>query len=110
LLLRTDRLRQQFAIALADQPDPLPDVGGPAEGGGATGTGTGPAAGAADTAGEAGDVGAGAATAIDPWNADDPCRIGPHRATCEKDLVIHSRNLELLPGRHQYAPVAKKKT
>jgi hypothetical protein len=53
-------------------------------------------------------VGAAAAAAVAPWNDTDIA--GPHWATCAKDRVSHSTNLELLLGTHQCAPVAKKKT
>jgi len=47
--------------------------------------------------------------AVVPRNTDTG-GAGPHRATCPKDRVSHSATLELLLGRHQRAPVAKKKT
>ena len=51
-------------------------------------------------------------TATEPADGSDPSTetVGPHRDICGKSFENHPANFEFSPGRHQYAPVAKKKT
>jgi hypothetical protein len=91
------------ARAALEGPDDAPGDAAVAGARGAAGT-------TAEGLGGAGAVAcAGAATAVTPRNAGTVV-VGPHRATCPKERVSHSTARELLPGRHQRAPVAKKKT
>jgi hypothetical protein len=114
----TERSRQQFATDLLDQADPEP----------AYGAAGGPAYGAAGEAEDAAvpeprdDAEAEPAdgafcdprdeTATEPADGSDPSTetVGPHRDTCGRSFENHSTNFEFSLGRHQYAPVAKKKT
>ncbi len=112
-------------MVLDDQPGPEPannplaggdggvGAGAPAGvlGGGACGGEAGIASGArGGDAGIGAGAGTGAAAAAEELNADGTGGAGAQRATRPKDRVSHSTNLELSPARHQWAPVAKKKT
>jgi hypothetical protein len=48
----------------------------------------------------------------EPVDGSEPSTetVGPHRDICGNNFENHSTNFELSLGRHQYAPVAKKKT
>jgi hypothetical protein len=132
--LPAERSRQQLATDLLDQFAPEPANG--AAGGAADETAGGPANGAAggtadENAGEAEDAAAperaGDAeaeprdeafgkprdeTATASADGSDPSTetAGPHRDICGKSFENHPTNFEFSAGRHQYAPVAKKKT
>jgi hypothetical protein len=117
-LLPAERSRQQFATDLLDQAAPEPAYG--AAGGPGDGTAGEPEDAAA---GEPGDgveaepadgafCGPTDETATEPADGSAPRTetAGPQRDICGKSFENHPVNFEFSLGRHQYAPVAKKKT
>jgi len=117
-LLPAERSRQQFATDLLDQFAPEPAYG--ADGGPADGAAGEPEDAAAPERGDEAEAEpAGGAfckprdeTATESADGSDPstATVGPHRDICGKSFENHPTNFEFSAGRHQYAPVAKKKT
>jgi len=112
-----ERSRQQFATDLLDQPAAEPGDGAA----GAVGDGAAGEAGdeAAAERGDGAEAEPGDAlgkprdeTATEPADGSDPSTetAGPHRDICGKSFENHPTKFEFSLGRHQYAPVAKKKT
>jgi hypothetical protein len=117
-LLPAERSRQQLATDLLDQFAPKPAngaAGGPAdETAGETEDSAAPER-AGDAAAEPGGGAFGKPrdeTATASADGSDPSTetAGPHRDICGKSFENHPTNFEFSAGRHQYAPVAKKKT
>jgi hypothetical protein len=117
-LLPTERSRQQFATDLLDQfaPEPANGAAGGAADGAAGEAGGEAAAERGDEAeAEPGDEAFGKPrdeAATEPADGSDPstATAGPHRDIDGRSFENHSTNFELSLGRHQFAPVAKKKT
>jgi len=126
-LLPRERSRQQFATdprdqlvaepgdEAAGQPEEVVAAGGDAEGEAAGRAAAGEVIGGDEAAPGSMDV------AVDEPTGDtgselgrcsDPCTeiVGPQRGICGKYLENHSTNFEPSLGKHQYAPVVKKKT
>jgi hypothetical protein len=117
-LLPAERSRQQFATDLLDQAAPEPAygaAGGPEDGtAGEVEDAAAPERGD-DAEAEPGDEAFGKPTdetATELSDGSDPSTetAGPHRDICGSNFENHPTNLEFSLGRHQYAPVAKKKT
>jgi hypothetical protein len=113
-----ERSRQQFATDLLDQPaaEPGDDVAAGGLGDVAAGEVGGEAAAERgdDVEAEPGDALGKPRdeTATEPADGSDPRTetAGPQRDICGKSFENHPTNFEFSLGRHQYAPVAKKKT
>jgi hypothetical protein len=114
-----ERSRQQFATDLLDQPaaEPGDDVAAGGLGDVAAGEVGGEAAAERgdDVEAEPADgafCGPRDETATAPADGSDPRTetAGPQRDICGKSFENHPTNFEFSLGRHQYAPVAKKKT
>jgi hypothetical protein len=117
-LLPAERSRQQLATDLLDQFAPEPAngaAGSPADETAGEAEDAAAAEPADDAEAEAGDEALGKPrdeTATASVDGSDPSTetAGPHRDICGKSFENHPTNFEFSAGRHQYAPVAKKKT